>query len=90
MRKNLNFGNMPSSPITDVGLGKFCAGACLTEESKKTLADHRCTDDFGISIHSILKSRQDGKKRFVVIRDDIINACKVFVFQLSLYCPHGT
>ena len=45
-KKNLNFGDIPASPITEVGLGKFFAGARLTEEGKKRLTDHRYADDF--------------------------------------------
>ena len=47
MRKNFYFGNLPASPITEVSLGKFSAGACLTDEAKKLLADSRYADDFG-------------------------------------------
>ena len=47
------------------------------------MADSRYADDFGESIWSLLKNRQGGKDRFLIVRQVIINAWKSFCFSIK-------
>ena len=81
-RDNIDFGDKPASVITEVGLGKFCASACQLAATAEMLRNKRYADDISDSIRSILRDRSDGKKQFLAIRKDLIEACKTYGFKI--------
>ena len=82
-RDNVDFGDKPASAITEISLGKFFAGACKFAAAAEFLCDKRYADDIADSVRSMMSDRSDGKKKFLAIRGDLINACKKFYFAIN-------
>ena len=83
-RDIIDCGDKSESVITEVGLGKFCASACQLAATAKMLRDKRYADYIADSIRSILIDRSDGKKLFLAIRKDLIEACKAYGFKIKM------
>ena len=83
-RDNVDFWDKPASVTSELGLGKFCASACTLAAALELLCGKRYADDIANSVRSMMKDRSDGKKQFLAIRGDLINACKTFGFAKKL------
>ena len=79
----MDYVDVPASYITEVDLGKFCAGAWKTPEGKEALSDKRYTYDSANSLRSKKKERSDGKERFLVVRRDMMEACRLYGFKFK-------
>ena len=67
--------------ITEVSLGKFCAGACKLVEAAELLRDKRYEDDI---TYSMMLDKSDGKRKFLTIREDLSKAFKEIGFNIKL------
>ena len=81
---NVDFLDKPASIITEVSLGKFCAGTCKLTAAAELLRDKRYADDIADSIRSMLLDKNDDKRIFLAIGKDLIKACKEFGFAIKL------
>ena len=70
----MDYGDISTSCITEVCLGKFCANTCVTKEGKEALSENRYADNFSDRLKSKELDTRDGKERFFVVRKDIIKA----------------
>ena len=66
-----------------MALEKHYAGACVTSEPRQIIKDNRYAEELGDSIKSMLNDRSDGKQSFLVVKEDIIQACKSFGFSIK-------